>query len=312
VISSLLLPAGFFFETPVLITYHDVVEKAIKANRSRLCVGLDPDLEKLPLQYLPYGKSSLKKNIEYFFKEVVYATADECSAYKPQAAMFSALGCEDLLAALITWIKKNFPNHLVIFDGKRGDIGNTAKHYVVECFQRYEADATTVSPYMGLESIKPFTEKPEKGVYVLCRTSNPGADLIQKIRVPNRLHERNFMPFYEYIAEKFVEFDVRNQIGLVVGANCIDELKNIHKRFPSTPLLLPGIGSQGGKIVDVVSIIDDDKKKSDSESLGERCNNNLINLSRSVIYASNGKDWKYAAMKKVKALNVSLGSGLEY
>jgi orotidine-5'-phosphate decarboxylase len=149
--------------------YHAKVVETICNTRSRLCIGLDPDLTRVPTEYLPGKSFNLKKNIEYFFKEIIYSTSEECCAYKPQAAMFSALGCEDLLEELIRWIRKIFPSHLVIFDGKRGDIGNTAKHYAIESFERYEADATTVSPYMGMDNIMPFLEYRNNGIYVLCK-----------------------------------------------------------------------------------------------------------------------------------------------
>jgi len=271
---------------------------------------LDPDISKFPTEYLPGKSFNLKKNIEYFFKEIIYSTSEECCAYKPQAAMFSALGCEDLLVNLISWVKKIFPSHLVIFDGKRGDIGNTTKHYAIESFERYEADATTVSPYMGLESVMPFLANGNCGIYVLCKTSNSGSDVIQNVLVSKNPKQNAILPLYEYIAEIFVEFDVGDQIGLVVGGNCVDELQTIHRRFPSTPLLLPGIGSQGGKIEEVTSIIDNYDENIEAKNSIEKHNNNLINVSRSVIYASTGKDWKEAARKKARTFNLDLGSGM--
>ena len=290
--------------------YRKKVFETISTRGSRLCIGLDPDISKFPTEYLPGKSFNLKKNIEYFFKEIIYSTSEECCAYKPQAAMFSALGCEDLLVNLISWVRKIFPGHLVIFDGKRGDIGNTTKHYAIESFERYEADATTVNPYMGLESVMPFLENRNNGIYVLCKTSNTGSDVIQNVPVSKNLKQKAILPLYEYIAEIFVGFDVGNQIGLVVGGNCIDELQTIHRRFPSTPLLLPGIGSQGGKIEEVTSIIDNYEESIEAKNLIEEHNNNLINVSRSVIYASTGKDWKEAARKKAKTFNLNLGSGM--
>ena len=290
--------------------YHTKVFETISTRRSRLCIGLDPDISRFPTEYLPGKSFNLKKNIEYFFKEIIYSTSEECCAYKPQAAMFSALGCEDLLVDLISWVRKIFPSHLVIFDGKRGDIGNTTKHYAIESFERYEADATTVSPYMGIDSVMPFLENRNNGIYVLCKTSNTGSDVIQNVLVSKNSEQKAILPLYEYIAEIFVEFDVSNQIGLVVGGNCIDELQTIHRRFPSTPLLLPGIGSQGGKIEEVTSIIDNYDESSEAKNSIEKHNNNLVNVSRSVIYASTGKDWKEAARKKARTFNLNLGSGM--
>ncbi|MDA9690175.1 orotidine-5'-phosphate decarboxylase [Betaproteobacteria bacterium] len=290
--------------------YHTKVFETISTRRSRLCIGLDPDLNRLPTEYLPGKSFNFKKNIEYFFKEIIYSTSEECCAYKPQAAMFSALGCEDLLVDLIGWVRKIFPSHLIIFDGKRGDIGNTAKHYAIESFERYEADATTVSPYMGLQSIMPFLENRNNGIYVLCKTSNTGSDEIQNVLVTKNSEQKVVLPLYQHIAEIFVKFDVKNQIGLVVGGNCVDELQTIHRRFPSTPLLLPGIGSQGGKIEEVTSIIDNYDESSPAKNSIEKHNNNLVNISRSVIYASTGKDWREAASKKARTFNLNLGSGM--
>ena len=290
--------------------YHTKVFETISTKRSRLCIGLDPDITRFPTEFLPGKSFNLKKNIEYFFKEIIYSTSEECCAYKPQAAMFSALGYEDLLADLISWIRKVFPGHLVIFDGKRGDIGNTTKHYAIESFKRYEAHATTVSPYMGLESMMPFLENQNNGIYILCKTSNTGSDVIQNVFVSKNSKQKAALPLYEHIAEIFVESDVNNQIGLVVGGNCIDELHTIHRRFPSTPLLLPGIGSQGGKIEKVTSIIDKYDENSATKTSSEKHNNNLVNVSRSVIYASIGKDWKEASREKARAFNLNLGSGI--
>ena len=218
---------------PVELSYESF--ETINTRRSRLCIGLDPDISSSQ-QSICLGKVSIKKISNIFFKEIICSTSDECCAYKPQAAMFSALGCEDLLVNLINWVRKIFPSHLVIFDGKRGDIGNTARHYAIESFERYEADATTVSPYMGLESIMPFLKNRNNGIYVLCKTSNTGSDVIQNVLVSKNSKQKAMLPLYEYIAEIFVGFDVGNQIGLVVGGNCIDELQTIHRKFPSTPL----------------------------------------------------------------------------
>ena len=290
--------------------YHTKVFETVSTRRSRLCIGLDPDITKFPTEYLPGKSFNLKRDIEYFFKEIIYATSDECCAYKPQAAMFSALGCENLLVELISWVRKIFPSHLIIFDGKRGDIGNTTKHYAIESFERYDADATTVSPYMGLESIMPFLKNRNNGIYVLCKTSNTGSDIIQNVLVSKNSKQKAILPLYEHIAEIFVEFDASNQIGLVVGGNCIDELKTIHRRFPTTPLLLPGIGRQGGRIEKVTSIIDNYDEISEAKNSIEKHNNNLVNVSRSVIYASTGKDWKEAAEKEARTFNLNLGSGI--
>ena len=212
---------------------------------------------------------------------------------------------------MISWVRKIFPGHLIIFDGKRGDIGNTTKHYAIESFERYEADATTVSPYMGLESIMPFLENRNNGIYVLCKTSNTGSDVIQNVLVSKDSNKESVLPLYEHIAEIFVEFDVSNQIGLVVGGNCLDELQTIHRRFPSTPLVTSRHWKPGRKIEEVTSIIDNYAESSATKNSIEKHNNNIVNFSRSVIYASTGKDWKEAAGKKARAFNLKLGSGIK-
>ena len=281
-------------------TFREKLFNSISQNQSRICIGLDPVLEQFPNE-VTASYPNIKERLEFFFKEVISNTADSCCAFKPQAAMFSSLACEDVLENLINWIKLNYSSHLVIFDGKRSDIGNTSKHYASEAFERYQSDAATVSPYMGFESIHPFLKNKEKGVYLLCRTSNPGSDVIQSATITTKFGEK--MPLYQRIAELANSEYSNGQVGLVVGANCLEELRLIDKKFPSTPLLIPGVGKQGGTIGSVKKIIDSEDKVSKYSS------NNLINVSRSVLYPSKEKNWLARVSKTAKQFDFELGIG---
>ena len=282
-------------------TFREKLFNSISQNQSRICIGLDPVLEQFPNE-VTASHPNIKKRLEFFFKEVISNTADNCCAFKPQVAMFSSLACEDVLENLINWIKLNYPDHLVIFDGKRSDIGNTSKHYASEAFERYQSDAATVNPYMGFESIHPFLKNKDKGVYLLCRTSNPGSDVIQSVvTITTKFGEK--MPLYQRIAELVNSECSSGQVGLVVGANCLEELKLIDKKFPSIPLLLPGVGKQGGTIEDIKKIIDSERKVSQNIS------NNLINVSRSILYPSKENNWLELVSKTAKQFDFELGTG---
>ena len=281
-------------------TFREKLFNSISQNQSRICIGLDPVLDQFPNE-VTASHPNIKKRLEFFFKEVISNTADNCCAFKPQAAMFSSLACEDVLENLINWIKLNYANHLIIFDGKRSDIGNTSKYYASEAFDRYQSDAATVNPYMGFESIHPFLKNKEKGVYLLCRTSNPGSDVIQSVTVTTNFGEK--MPLYQRIAELANSECSNGQVGLVVGANCLEELKLVDKKFPSTPLLLPGVGKQGGTIGSIKKIIDSEGKVSKYRS------NKLINVSRSILYPSKEKNWLELVSKTAKQFDFELGAG---
>jgi orotidine-5'-phosphate decarboxylase len=199
--------------------------------------------------------------------------------------MFSSIGCEKVLERLTAWLIKNFPEHILIIDGKRGDIGSTAEHYASEIFDRYKAQATTINPYMGTESIIPFIARSNKGLYVLCRTSNPGADEIQNLQLKNgdKLFEKIAL-----IARD--KWNSNSQIGLVVGATVITELKTVRRLCPDLPLLVPGIGNQGGSILEVIKATKNKK-------------NTLINSSRSIIFASKDDTWLDAAACQAQKSN---------
>ena len=220
-------------------------EKLFAAWRDRnslLCVGLDPDVAKFPahLRGQPDG-------IFEFCKSIVDATADAACCFKPQIAYFAALRAEDQLEALCRYIRTHYPALPVVLDAKRGDIGATAEQYAREAFERYDADAVTVNPYMGSDSISPYMEWQDRGVIVLCRTSNPGGSDLQFMQVEGQA-------LYQHVARLVADKWNRNgQCGLVVGATFPDELAQVRAIVGDMPLLVPGIGAQGGDIAATVT-----------------------------------------------------------
>lgn len=255
------------------MTFLQRVEAAMDANQSLVCVGLDPDPAKLPA-----GVGSIFE----FNKAIVDATHDLVCAYKPQAAYYHACGAEDELAKTIRYITETYPNIPVILDSKRGDIGSTASQYAQEAFERYGADAVTVNPYMGVDTIEPFTVYQDKGVVVLCRTSNPGAAAIQNLLVKDGASEK---PLYEVIANLCqTQWNHNNNVLLVVGATNPTELARLRDITGEMTFLVPGLGAQGGDVEATV--------KSGLNSAGKGI---IVNSSRGIIYASSGADFAEAA-----------------
>jgi len=220
-----------------------------------------------------------------FNKAIIDATSDLVCAYKPNFAFYEALGNEglDALKQTVKHIPDNIP---VIGDAKRGDIGNTAKAYAKTIFADFNFDATTVSPYLGFDSLEPFIQYQDKGIFVLCRTSNAGAVDFQSLRCVE--HDR---PLFEVVALKASEWNVRGNIGLVVGATYPEELELIRQNHPDMPLLIPGIGAQGGDLELTV--------RYGVDAQGEKA---IINSSRQIIYASREKDFAEAARKAASEL----------
>jgi len=268
-----------------MITFNEKLCEAIVKRDSSLCVGIDPLISNFPLPLQKKIQLNLEDTVEEFCKEIVRATAPYCCAFKPQLAMFSSIRCENVLERLSKWVVKNFPEHILIIDAKRGDIGSTAEHYVTEIFDRYNAQATTVNPYLGSESLLPFLKRKNKGVYVLCRTSNPGADEIQNLQLDSG--EKLFEKIALIAKEKW---NSKSQIGLVIGATVIDELKNVIRLCPDLPLLIPGIGKQGGSITEVINATKNKR-------------NTLINSSRSIIFASKCDNWIDNAAYEAQKIN---------
>lgn len=245
-----------------------------------VCVGLDPEPARFPDRFAADADA-----VFAFNRDIVDATAEFACAFKPQIAHFAALGAEDALTRLIAHIHARHPEVPVILDSKRGDIGSTAQHYVSEAFDRYRADAVTVNPYMGRDSAQPFLDRAERGVVVLCRTSNPGAGDLQDLDVGGR-------PLYQRVAEKVAnEWNGHGNCALVVGATWPEQLREVRAIVGELPLLVPGVGAQGGDAQAVVS----NAKSADGTGL-------MINSSRAILYASSGDDYAEAAAAAARAL----------
>ena len=251
----------------------DKLLAASRKNRSLLCVGLDPDPALLP-----------KVSLSRFNRAIIDATSDLVCAYKPNLAFYEALGIEGLkvLEETIKYIPDYIP---VIGDAKRSDIGNTAKAYAKALFVTSGFDAATVNPYLGFDSIEPFIRYEDKGIFILCRTSNPGARDFQD------LSDAGGRPLYETVARKASEWNVHGNIGLVVGATYPRELEEIRRLCPEMPLLIPGIGAQGGDLAQVV--------KNGVDAMQERA---IIAVSRQVLYASAEDDFAEAARRSAQEL----------
>jgi orotidine-5'-phosphate decarboxylase len=260
--------------------FMDLLKNAWKSSNSLVCVGLDPDLKKLP--------ASLKgaaKPIFEFNKALVDATHDLVCCYKPQAAYYAGQGADDELLLTIQYIKSRYPAVPVILDSKRADIGATSEMYAKEAFDRYGADAITVNPYMGMDALKPFLDRADRGVVVLCRTSNPGAKEIQELKVDGE-------ELYKRVAKLISgPWNYNKNTLLVAGATCPEELGQIRKIVGDTPLLVPGVGAQGGDVEKVLKF----GKTADGTGL-------IINSSRAIIYASSGADFAAAARKATSDL----------
>ncbi|MBI3367683.1 MAG: orotidine-5'-phosphate decarboxylase [Burkholderiales bacterium] len=251
---------------------------------SLLCVGLDPDPAKFPGEW--QGDA---RRIHDFCAEIVNATKDLVLAYKPQIAYFAAHGAEDQLERLLAHIRRVAPDVPVILDAKRGDIGATAVQYAREAFQRYQADAVTLSPLMGFDSIEPFMRYDGKGLFLLCRTSNPGGDDLQAQMLASggRL--------FEHVARLATgSWNRSGQLGLVVGATYPDELARVRAIAPTLPLLVPGIGAQGGDAEATVRAA----WRADAPI--------LVSSSRAVLYASAGDDFASAARQAALATRALL------
>ena len=255
------------------------LEAAWRSNNSLLCVGLDPDLKRLPAHL---GQRSAA--IAEFCRAIVDATADLVCAFKPQIAYFHAERAEDQLEDLITYIHDRYPQVPVILDAKRGDIGSTAEQYAREAFERYRADAVTVSPFLGHDSITPYTCYAERGVIVLCRTSNPGGSDMQFLEVDGP-HGRERV--YQRIARTVAtEWNQNQNCGLVVGATYPAELAEVRRIVGDLPLLVPGIGAQGGDIAATVAA----GRNAQGAGL-------IINSGRAILYASAAEDFAAAARR---------------
>jgi orotidine-5'-phosphate decarboxylase len=263
------------------MTFLDMLRNAERQNGSLLCVGLDPEPAKFPAAL----KGDASK-IYDFCAAIVDATADLVIAFKPQIAYFAANRAEDQLEKLMEHMRRTAPQVPVILDAKRGDIGSTAEQYAKEAFERYGADAVTLSPFMGFDSVQPYLKYHGKGAFLLCRTSNPGGDDFQ----PQRLLDVPGQPrLYEHIAALAQgPWNLNGQLGLVVGATYPAEIERVRAVAPTVPLLIPGVGAQGGDAVATV-------RAGYRAAGGETTAPIVVNSSRAVLYASNGADYAQAA-----------------
>jgi orotidine-5'-phosphate decarboxylase len=215
-------------------------------HHSRLCVGLDPEAARLPGAW-----AGDRSKLFDFCAAIVDATADLVCAFKPQIAYFAAQGAEAQLERLIAHIHRVAPGVPVILDAKRGDIGSTAQQYAVEAFERYQADAVTLSPFMGFDSIEPYLAYEGRGVILLCRTSNPGGDDWQMQRLADVPGQPRLFEHLAHLAQ--TRWNRNGQLGLVVGATYPEEIARVRALAPDLPLLVPGVGAQGGDAAAVVA-----------------------------------------------------------
>ncbi|WP_288560791.1 orotidine-5'-phosphate decarboxylase [Duodenibacillus massiliensis] len=254
------------------MTFTESLSARSRSAETLLCVGLDPDISRFP-EHIKNGPDP----VGTFCRAVIDATAQYACAFKPQIAYFAALRAESVLEALIDYIHTNHPGIPVILDAKRGDIGSTAKQYAREAFERYKADAVTLSPYMGFDTVEPYMENfPEKGIFLLCRTSNPGGRDIEELKTADG------RTVFEIVAEKAQkEWNKNGELGLVAGATQPSELARIRSLAPTLPLLIPGIGAQGGDVNAAVAA------GLDAAGFGI-----AVNSSRAILYA--GKDEMFA------------------
>jgi len=258
--------------------FQDALLDRWQQHHTLVCVGLDPELARFPAHL-----RNAPDAVFEFCRAIVDATAELACAFKPQIAHFAALRAEDALERLIAHIHEQHPGVPVILDAKRGDIGSTAERYVVEAFDRYGADAVTLNPYLGRDSVQPFLDRADKGVILLCHTSNPGAADLQDLLVTDR--SGGSLPLYQHVARTVArEWNAHGNCVLVTGATWPEQLAEVRALVGEMPLLVPGIGAQGGDVEAVVR----NGRSADGTGL-------LISSSRAIIYAGSGEDFAQAA-----------------
>lgn len=263
------------------MNFIDMLRAAERQNNSLLCVGLDPEPGRFPAAL----KGDASK-IYDFCAAIVDATLDVAMAFKPQIAYFAAHRAEDQLERLIAHIRRSAPQVPVILDAKRGDIGSTAEQYALEAFERYGADAVTLSPFMGFDSVQPYLKYHGKGAFLLCRTSNPGGDDFQNQRLSSLPGEPRL---YEHIAQLAQgPWNLNGQLGLVVGATYPAEIERVRALAPTLPLLIPGVGAQGG---DALATVKAGWRGSRSAAGFDTTAPVCVNSSRAILYAASGADF---------------------
>jgi orotidine-5'-phosphate decarboxylase len=269
------------------MTFLDMLRNAGSQNQSMLCVGLDPEPNRFPAAM--QGDAS---KIFDFCAAIVDATADLVNSFKPQIAYFAAHRAEDQLERLMAHMRAVAPHVPVILDAKRGDIGSTAEQYAKEAFERYGADAVTLSPFMGFDSVAPYLKYEGKGAFLLCRTSNPGGDDLQARTLADVPGNPKVFEHVAALAQG--PWNLNGQLGLVVGATRPHEIERVREIAPTLPLLIPGVGAQGGDAVATVKA-------------GLREHGSIIvNSSRAILYASSGTDFAQAARAQAQATRETL------
>ncbi len=262
------------------MNFQQKLNKILKKNNSLLCIGLDPDLEKFPKHILKSADP-----IFIFNKSIIDETFNLVYAYKPNIAFYEAYGLKGLksLEKTIQYLKKKYPDIPIILDAKRADIGNTAKMYAKAIFEYWGVDATTVYPYLGLDSVVPFLEYKNQCTILLIRTSNPDAKTFQDLKI-------NGEPFYMQLANEIKKWKFEN-IGVFVGATYPDELVKVRKLFPDSPILTAGLGVQGAQT-----------KKAVQAGVDKKGQNLICNNSREIIYAGSNKD--FVLKSRLKAIEI--------
>ena len=260
------------------------------AANSLVCVGLDPEPAKFPARFAGDPDA-----VFAFCRDIVDATAGYVCCFKPQVAHFAALGAEDALERLVAHVHATQPGIPVILDSKRGDIGSTAQRYAIEAFHRYGADAVTANPYLGRDSLQPFLDRADRGVVILCRTSNPGARDLQDLVVSTGNGGAG-RPLYQHVAETVArEWNGNGNCMLVVGATWPGQLREVRAIAGDVPFLVPGVGAQGGDADAVVR----SAKTADGTGL-------VVSSSRAILYASSGDDYAEAAAAAARDLRDTL------
>jgi orotidine-5'-phosphate decarboxylase len=274
------------------MTFVEMLARAEQHNSSLLCVGLDPEPSRFPAALR--GDAA---RIYDFCAAIVEATADLVIAFKPQIAYFAAHRAEAQLERLMAHMRSVAPQVPVILDAKRGDIGSTAEQYAIEAFERYGADAVTLSPFMGFDSVQPYLRRHGKGAFLLCRTSNPGGDDLQN----RRFADLPGQPLlYEHVAALAQgPWNLNGQLGLVVGATYPEEIARVRELAPTVPLLIPGVGAQGG---DAVATVRAGWRAEGGRTVAPIA----VNASRSVLYASAGEDFAAAARREAERTRAQL------
>ena len=268
--------------------FTDRLEQASIATKSLVCVGLDPDPARMPIS-----------NVYEFNRAIVDATAGFVCAYKPNLAFYEALGLPGLqdLEKTVAHIRSAAPEAIIIGDAKRGDIGPSAQAYAKAMFQVWGFDAVTINVWGGQDTVTPFLEDESKGVFVWCRGSNPGSADFQDVQV---VTADGTMPLYRNVALACQQWDTKGNLGLVVGATVPDQLREVRAACPNMPLLIPGVGAQGGDLEAAV--------RQGTDSRGRAA---LINSSRGIIYASSGADFAQAAAREADKLRKNINEVLE-